>query len=360
MLMRETRTVRNVLWSAVSGFLLLACACMPLLMQTACGASGDETAEEGSTDSETSELEGAWPDGGDKTDATTYSLPYHSGETYKATNIGHVNAWDFNKGSGDADCGEPVIAVASGEIKKVSSTCDTCTDGAGNFVIIDHDADTNTSHYYHLTTVFVKVGQWVEAGQAVGTIGKTGNTWTEVQQGVYKQVCHLHFEVQNSSGAQITSSIMFRYYKSGYHQVGYLTNGYSYTSNNGGEFTSSFYRNSGWATVGSPTTPVASRVSYEGFAVYYSGGSYGNCAIYYHALGCDGGDFCPELNNTNDAWLVYGGFYIYYYGCGGPAHCWLGFPTGDDYPISGGVKQTFEYGYLSYNASNGQVSAHSY
>lgn len=356
MLTHEMRTVRNVLWSAVSRFLLLACTCMPLLMMQACGASGDEAAEEESTDSEASAyFEGDWPVGGGKTDATTYSLPYHSGETYKASTYSGHNAWDFNKGSGNADCGEPVIATASGVIKKVSSTCDSCTDGAGNFVIIDHDVDTNTSHYYHLTTVFVKQGQWVEAGQVVGTIGKTGNTWTNGQQ-----VCHLHFEVQNSSGAQITSSIMFHYYKSGYHQVGYLTNGYSYTSNNGGEFTSSFYRNGGWDTVGSPTASVASRVSYEGFAVYYSGGGYGNCAIYYQALGCDGGDYCPSYNNTNDAWLVYGGFYIYYYGCGGPAYCWLGFPTGDDYPISGGVKQTFEYGYLSYNASNGQVSAHSY
>ncbi|MBI2410739.1 MAG: M23 family metallopeptidase [Candidatus Kerfeldbacteria bacterium] len=294
-----------------------------------------------------------------KTTATyTYHLPYFSGESYVATTYSGHNAWDFNLSgtSGDGDCGEPVVAVTSGKIIGVVSTsdanCEGCTNSPGNYVKLDHDIDSNTSYYYHLRDVYVVSGQWVQQGQALGTLGDSGNA----------SACHLHYEIRNSSGTQITQSTKFYFYKNGAYTSNTLSSGSTYTSYNHYIISNAASRNGGSSKVGTATTKVAypADVEGEGFVMYYSGGSYGTCGIYYEAKGCKGGDFCPSYNNTNSAWLVRTGFYAWYDACGEADTCWVGFPTGDEFSVSGGAKQTFEYGYLVYSTSTGQVTAYSY
>lgn len=277
----------------------------------------------------------------------TYYLPYHSGERYTAsTYSGHGEAWDFNW-SGSNDCDEPVIAVANGRINYLDSTCDNCTSGWGNYVLIDHDDDQYFSRYAHLARVFVVTGQWVERGQAIGIIGSTGNTTG----------CHLHFQVEDSSGTSY--GVKFRYYEDGKKKTDYLSDGKSYTSYNHRKIAAARERN-GKSNVGEATQLTATRVDYDGFSKTFTGGTFGKCQIYYQALGCKGGDFCPNYNNTNSAWLVRTGFYQFYEKCGGPQYCSLGFPTGDEFSISGGARQNFEHGYLIYSSSTKTVTSHSY
>ena len=52
-------------------------------------------------------------------------------------------------------------------------------------VIIDHDG-TYSTLYGHLESVYVSVGDYVSAGQAIGAIGSTG----------FSTGFHLHFEIR--------------------------------------------------------------------------------------------------------------------------------------------------------------------
>lgn len=82
-------------------------------------------------------------------------------------------------------CGTPVIASAEGLI--VNADWDS---GYGTYIKIQHPNSTETL-YGHLSKVFVKTGDYVQAGQLIGNIGNTGKV-----QGVTG--CHLHFEVRNA------------------------------------------------------------------------------------------------------------------------------------------------------------------
>lgn len=82
-------------------------------------------------------------------------------------------------------CGTPVIASAEGLI--ISANWDN---GYGTYIKIQHPNSTETL-YGHLSKVFVKIGDYVTAGQLIGNIGNTGKV-----QGVTG--CHLHFEIRNA------------------------------------------------------------------------------------------------------------------------------------------------------------------
>ena len=76
-----------------------------------------------------------------------------------------------------------------------------CGGGFGNYVVvkstfkIDGKKITLRVIYGHMTSVKVKVGQYISSGQVLGTVGSTG----------YSTGPHLHFEfrVQNSPSAKI-------------------------------------------------------------------------------------------------------------------------------------------------------------
>ncbi len=72
-----------------------------------------------------------------------------------------------------------VLAAQKGVVTRASFS-----DGYGNFVEIDHGSGILT-RYAHLSSYPVGVGEKIEQGQIVGSIGNTGNS----------SAPHLHFEV---------------------------------------------------------------------------------------------------------------------------------------------------------------------
>lgn len=115
------------------------------------------------------------------TPLTAYQMPFPCGETWAgATRAGHspsVNAIDWNR---NPDLGAPVVAAAPGV---VSTAYATPRGGYGRYVLIDH-GNGETSVYAHLASVVVAVGQRVDQGAMIGTLGDSGNA----------SGAHLHFE----------------------------------------------------------------------------------------------------------------------------------------------------------------------
>ena len=78
--------------------------------------------------------------------------------------------------------GTAVIAVADGVVTDVGNT------KVGGLVVWQYDPERDVHYYYaHLHTQEVRVGQQVEAGMTIGTVGNTGNARTTPT--------HLHFAV---------------------------------------------------------------------------------------------------------------------------------------------------------------------
>jgi len=61
--------------------------------------------------------------------------------------------------------------------------------GFGNYVRIEHGGGIATS-YAHMSRIFVRAGQYVNAGDTIGAEGQTGNSFG----------CHVHFEVYTPGG----------------------------------------------------------------------------------------------------------------------------------------------------------------
>ena len=87
--------------------------------------------------------------------------------------------------------GTQVYAAAAGRVSSVRWSSTTRTNhrggGYGNYIIIDHE-DGYSTLYAHLpnSPLLVYVGELLEAGERIGTMGNTGNS-----SGV-----HLHFELR--------------------------------------------------------------------------------------------------------------------------------------------------------------------
>jgi murein DD-endopeptidase MepM/ murein hydrolase activator NlpD len=77
--------------------------------------------------------------------------------------------------------GTPVYAAAAGRVIHADSTLS----GYGNMVIIKH-SDRYSTVYAHNDELFVRVGQFVEKGERIALVGKTGRASSP----------HLHFEVR--------------------------------------------------------------------------------------------------------------------------------------------------------------------
>jgi hypothetical protein len=102
------------------------------------------------------------------------------------------------------DAGTPVMAAADGIVIVAGNDLITkyslYKDFYGNLVIIQHDLpqtdDTIFTLYGHLTYVNVEVGETVERGQIIGTVGSTGAATGS----------HLHFEVRVDENAYNSTS----------------------------------------------------------------------------------------------------------------------------------------------------------
>lgn len=105
-----------------------------------------------------------------------------------------AGASTFHKGVDlAAPTGTPVRAVKPGRISiSKHQTSNGRSTGYGNWIEVKHD-DGTSSRYGHLNSRDVQVGQRVEAGQVIGTVGNTGTSTG----------AHLHFEVRNASGQAV-------------------------------------------------------------------------------------------------------------------------------------------------------------
>ncbi len=115
--------------------------------------------------------------------------------------------------------GAKIIATKGGIVDSVNKGCKHnygktvscgCGGGFGNYVVvrssfkIDGKKVTLRVIYGHMTSVKVKVGQYISSGQLLGTVGSTG----------YSTGPHLHFEfrLQNSPTAKIKKRLNPLYY----------------------------------------------------------------------------------------------------------------------------------------------------
>lgn len=109
---------------------------------------------------------------------------------------------DISLGGLVGDNSKSVVATAAGTVVtaksdcrhnyKKSSSCG-CHGGAGNYITIKHPNNL-VSHYLHLSSVTVKSGDTVAAGQVIGTVGCTG----------YSTGWHLHFQIQEGTNTSIS------------------------------------------------------------------------------------------------------------------------------------------------------------
>lgn len=86
-----------------------------------------------------------------------------------------------------APTGTTIKSAAAGKVAYAG-----WADGYGNLVEVEH-ADGRTTRYGHCQSLKVKAGQTVKAGQAIATVGSTGNSTGP----------HLHFEVISAGGRAV-------------------------------------------------------------------------------------------------------------------------------------------------------------
>ncbi len=121
--------------------------------------------------------------------------------------LGQPFAWDFgytNSADPDGSKFGTVFAARAGtviDLRNDQTVVLTGSDpvlGPGNYILVAH-ADNTISAYDHLKvhSVKVKVGQYVEQGTALATVGNTGST--------SGGVVHLHFECHTWWNASTTS-----------------------------------------------------------------------------------------------------------------------------------------------------------
>ena len=85
-----------------------------------------------------------------------------------------------------AKCGRKLVAAHDGKIQRSERD----GSGYGNIVVLDVKGNGVDLLYAHMKKRAVKVGNRVEAGEKVGTVGATGNA----------SGCHLHFEMHTAPG----------------------------------------------------------------------------------------------------------------------------------------------------------------
>jgi len=88
---------------------------------------------------------------------------------------------DLNRGRPNDDLGDPIHAMANGEVVFSKDT----GKGWGNLIVIYHPAYGCWSRYAHLNTRKVAVGTKVKEGDLIGECGSSGGTWKP----------HLHWDV---------------------------------------------------------------------------------------------------------------------------------------------------------------------
>ncbi len=131
---------------------------------------------------------------------TDFEMPFPCGQewtgTTRSSHSPSYYAIDWNRPDDD---GDPVVAAATGTVVVAEPRG---TSGYGNWVRVSH-LDGESTIYAHLKSVSVAVGQTVDQGTLLGTLGSTGNSTGP----------HLHFEERNSRGVMAPwfSGIAFKF-----------------------------------------------------------------------------------------------------------------------------------------------------
>jgi hypothetical protein len=79
--------------------------------------------------------------------------------------------------------GTPVYPVLPGEVVQTDHWTGSGS-GAGNAVTVKH-SDTLATSYLHLHNISVSVGDWVNSGDMVGTVGRTGASYNHLHLGYF-------------------------------------------------------------------------------------------------------------------------------------------------------------------------------
>lgn len=112
---------------------------------------------------------------------TDFEMPFPCGQEWTGTTRGNhspsADSIDFNRTDDDGDA---VVAAAPGTVSVAEPRGRT---GYGNWVRVTH-LDGESTIYAHLSSVAVAVGQTIDQGALLGTVGSTGNSSGP----------HLHFE----------------------------------------------------------------------------------------------------------------------------------------------------------------------
>lgn len=117
---------------------------------------------------------------------------YKFKETLGYTTGKHTGV-DYNFGSGDQDFGKPILSISTGIVRY---TGDKSNIGFGKTTIIEYPlnaslkaelgCDSLFARYMHQDSILVGVGQKVDAGQKIGTVGKTGTKYAHLHLDLYK------------------------------------------------------------------------------------------------------------------------------------------------------------------------------
>lgn len=110
---------------------------------------------------------------------------------YSAQGFGNKTSYGFHDGEdinlltgGNSDLGQPLFAIADGEVTSVHEH----TTGFGKHIHIKHIGEWGEiyCHYAHCDSISVKLGDKVTEGQQIATLGSTGNS----------QYAHLHWAIK--------------------------------------------------------------------------------------------------------------------------------------------------------------------
>lgn len=103
------------------------------------------------------------------------------------TDYGFHEADDLNKnGGGNIDLGQPLYAIAKGQITSVHTHTGSPTFGKHLHLKINVGGKDYWVHYAHCNDIFVSEGEIVEEGQKIATVGNTGTIYA-----------HCHFAIKN-------------------------------------------------------------------------------------------------------------------------------------------------------------------
>jgi biotin carboxyl carrier protein len=161
-----------------------ACATEDMEDDPAGEMEGEELWDEGPTP----ELDAVQPDEEIVTDvyaaSPLFQLPFPCNQTWAGqtrTNHSPQLSIDFNRAN---DTGDTVVASAAGTVTRVANEGNV---SYGRWVEVRH-GNGFTTRYAHLSTQSVSVGQTVNRGQRLGTVGTTGGSTGP----------HLHFELRQN------------------------------------------------------------------------------------------------------------------------------------------------------------------